>query len=196
MKEIFLKLPTLMLMGVIVLFSACSSNTNEENFIPDSASQDEKVIGLEQFQQTTSPIIEKLAEKSFNYNTTSTRSMQADNDTLRELSACLSVETKKLLEQNDIDVSEILNEEDGDYRMAYLGLLILDYEKVTNAEDLTRASIDDCVLKAAGLGELVGKAVSKKVVMRALIKCALKRAIPYIGWGMAIADGAACLAGY
>lgn len=80
--------------------------------------------------------------------------------------------------------------------MAYIGTLILDYNKATNAENLTRASIGDCVLRAAGVGDLVGRAVSRRAVMRVLIKAALKRSVPYLGWGLAIGEGAACLAGY
>jgi len=63
-------------------------------------------------------------------------------------------------------------------------------------ENITRASIGDCILRAAGVGELVGKAVGKRSVMKILIKASLKRAVPYLGWGLAIGEGAACLAGY
>ena len=63
-------------------------------------------------------------------------------------------ETEVFLVQNDIDVSEIKNCKDGEYRMAYIGTLILDYNKAMNAENLTRASIGECVLRGAGAGEL------------------------------------------
>lgn len=38
--------------------------------------------------------------------------------------------------------------------MAYIGTLILDYNKAMNAENLTRASIGECVLRGAGAGDL------------------------------------------
>lgn len=38
--------------------------------------------------------------------------------------------------------------------MAYIGTLILDYNKAMNAENLTIASIGECVLRGAGAGEL------------------------------------------
>lgn len=63
-------------------------------------------------------------------------------------------ETEVFLVQNDIDVSEIKNCKDGEYRMAYIGTLILDYNKAMNAENLTRASIGECVLRGAGAGYL------------------------------------------
>lgn len=63
-------------------------------------------------------------------------------------------ETEVFLVQNDIDVSEIKNCKDGEYRMAYIGTLILDYNKAMNAENLTRASIGECVLRGAGAGDL------------------------------------------
>lgn len=68
--------------------------------------------------------------------------------------AFLQKETEVFLVQNDIDVSEIKNCKDGEYRMAYIGTLILDYNKAMNAKNLTRASIGECVLRAAGVGDL------------------------------------------
>ena len=61
---------------------------------------------------------------------------------------------------------------------------------------MTRASLGDCILRAAGIGDLVKKGLGKRVVLKALIKAGLKRSIPYIGWGLAIGEGAACLAGH
>lgn len=52
------------------------------------------------------------------------------------------------------------------------------------------------MLRAAGLGDIVKRGLGKRVVLKALIKAGLKRSIPYIGWGLAIGEGAACLAGY
>lgn len=74
--------------------------------------------------------------------------------------------------------------------------MFLDYERLSST-NYTRASIVDCVLRGAGISELfTSKVLSKRAVMRIIIKAGLKRAAPYVGWGLFICDTAACLAGY
>lgn len=184
----------MMMLGTIGVTISCSSS---DDFNKQEANTDaqEEIVGFEQFKKHTSPIISQLAEKSFDFNTSTTRSLQADNDTLKSLSDNLARETSELIKLNDFDISEFLDVDDSEYRLAYLGLLLLDYERI-NTQNTTRASIGDCILRAAGVGELVGKAVGKRTVMKILIKASLKRAVPYLGWGLAIGEGAACLAGY
>lgn len=184
----------IMMLGTIGVTISCTSYGDNEKLESNPVAE-EKIVGIEQFKQHTSPIISQLAEKSLDFNTSTTRSIQADNDTLQILSNDLEREVSKLLEQNDFDISEFLEVDDSEYRLAYLALLLLDYEQAY-AQNITRASIGDCILRAAGVGELVGKAVGKRSVMKILIKASLKRAVPYLGWGLAIGEGAACLAGY
>ncbi len=76
--------------------------------------------------------------------------------------------------------------------------MLLDYEKLYTANYIsTRASIGDCVLRGAGIGELFSNRVlTKRAVMRIIIKAGLKRAAPYAGWGLFLGETAACLAGY
>ena len=81
--------------------------------------------------------------------------------------------------------------------MAYIGLMLLDYEKIyISNQNTTRASIGDCVLRGAGIGDLAARGISKRFVMRMFIKAALKRCVPYVGWGLFLGETAACLAGY
>lgn len=191
LKTVFI----IIMLGTIGVTISCTSYSDNEKLESNPVAE-EKIVWIEQFKQHTSPIISQLAEKSLNFNTSTTRSLQADNDTLQILSNDLAREVSKLLEQNDLDISEFLEVDDSEYRLAYLALLLLDYEH-TYAQNITRAaSIGDCVLRAAGVGELVGKAVGKRTVMKILIKASLKRAVPYLGWSLAIGEGAACLAGY
>ena len=134
-KKIF-KLAGYLLMSMgVALFSSCSSSEDNETVSANTEIADESIVGLEQFQQSTASVIQKFADKSFNYNTSSTRAVNLEEDTLRELSSVLAKETEVFLVQNDIDVSEIKNCKDGEYRMAYLGTLILDYNKVMNAKN-------------------------------------------------------------
>lgn len=144
----------LLLSMCVTLFSSCSSSEDNETISANTEIADESIAGLEQFQQSTASVIQKFADKYLNYNTSSTRAVTLEEDTLRELSSVLAKETEVFLVQNDIDVSEIKNCKDGEYRMAYIGTLILDYNKAMNAENLTRASIGECVLRGAGAGEL------------------------------------------
>lgn len=197
MNKKILKLASYLLMSMsVVLVSSCSSSEDNEIISANTKIADESLVGMKEFQQATASVIQNFADKSFNYNTSSTRAIALEEDTLRELSSSLAKETEVFLVRNNIDVSEIKKSEDGEYRMAYLGMLILDYNKVANAKNITRASLGDCVLKAAGIGDLAVRGLSTKVAMKVLMKVALKRAIPYIGWGLAIGEGAACLAGY
>lgn len=187
----------LLLFASVLLLISCSDNEVPISSPCTSNSEIyDSIAGLSQFKQSCKLVVSQLSEKSFNYNTLSTRAMQADNDTIKQLSKQLSNETKKLLEQNDIDFTEVTSVRDSDFRMAYIGLLILDYDRVSNSRNMTRASLGDCILRAAGIGDLVKKGLGKRVVLKALIKAGLKRSIPYIGWGLAIGEVAACLAGH
>lgn len=184
-----------MLFCVFFVSVSCSSDNERINVPKITETQEETIIGFDQLKESTYPTIMQLAEKSFNYNTSTTRTMQADNDTLQMLCLHLSDAAKIFLEQNDLDYSEYYEVEDSEYRMAYLCLLLIEYNNLYS-KNITRASLGDCLIRASGVGMLAAEQVSKRAVMKALIKVGLKRAIPGIGWGLFLGEGAACLAGY
>ena len=176
----------------------CSCNSEIENFTETPQAENAPAFHqeLQVFGIQTKATIDSLAEKSFNYNTVSKEKQKLDEDSLANLVTTLAEETEFFLKDNDMNVDsvkQVLNKE----QIAYVGLMLLDYEKIYLAqENGSRASIGDCVLRGAGIGELVARGVSKRIVMRVMIKAAMKRCVPYIGWGLFLGETAACLAGY
>ena len=177
------------------MFGACS-NVAEDDAQKSTLNSDEAFHSdLQVFKNQTKGIIDSLAEKSFNYNTTSTRTRSLDEDTLDVLVTALATQTEEFLINNEINTDSIYSEGSKE-QMAYIGLLLLDYEKTYLANQTTRASIGDCVLRGAGIGELAARGLSRRAVMRVMIRASLKRCVPYLGWGLFIGETAACLAGY
>ena len=68
-----------MLFCVFFVSVSCSSDNERINVPKITETQEETIIGFDQLKESTYPTIMKLAEKSFNYNTSTTRTMQADN---------------------------------------------------------------------------------------------------------------------
>lgn len=181
-----------------VLVLACvvfSCSNNEEELYTKKESPIETTVftsEIQQFCNKTTGILSKLVETTNNYNTNNTRAAQADDDTLNQYVGAFAYATQAFLLENGIESSEIEMLDDG--HMAYIGLMLIDYDK---QKPSTRASAGECVLRGAGLGELAKDHVlSKKAVMRMLIKAGAKRAVPYIGWGLFVGETAACLMGY
>ena len=179
-------------------FSSCSSQN--EDLAQDVGNNDLEAFcdSIQLFSIETKGIIDSLAEKSFNYNTQNTRAQKLDEDSLNNLVTKLSVKTETFLIDNNVDVDSIYIEGGNKEKIAYIGLMLLDYEKLyTTNYASTRASIGDCVLRGTGIGELFSnKVLTKRAVMRIIIKAGLKRAAPYVGWGLFLGETAACLAGY
>lgn len=184
------------LLGIAsLIFGACSNVAEFDEPSSTLNSEEDFHCDLQVFKNQTKGIIDSLAEKSFNYNTTSTRTRSLDEDTLDVLVTALATQTEKFLNNNEINTDSIYSVGSKE-QMAYIGLLLLDYEKTYLVNQTTRASIGDCVLRGAGIGELTARGLSKRTVMRLMLKVALKRCVPYIGWGLFIGETAACLAGY
>lgn len=173
---------------------SCSNNDSElettESYVEDA---DMKFISdVHQFSNDVTELLLKMAEKSNNYNSYSTRSMHLDEEIMNNYVSDLANSTQTFLIENGIEMNDLDSLDEG--RMAYVGLMLVDYDKIQNA---TRASVGDCVLRGAGLGELVGgKVMSRRTVMKMFIKAGLKRAVPYVGWGLFASETAACLMGY
>ncbi len=176
--------------------SSCTSQTEELSQVPTQNDIIAFHDSLKILSNETKGIIDSLAEKSFNYNTSNTRAQKLDEDSLDYLISKLSIKTQDFLIENGINTDSIYIEGGNKEQLAYIGLLLLDYEKLSSIPQ-TRASIRDCVLSGAGLSELFSnKVLSKRAVMRIIIKAGLKRAVPYLGWALFISETAACLAGY
>lgn len=188
------------LLFILWIFALCiSSCTSQTDELSQESTQNDIIAfhdSLQIFSNETKGIIDSLAEKSFNYNTSNTRAQKLDEDSLDYLISKLSIKTEDFLIENGINTDSIYIEDSNKEQLAYIGLLLLDYEKLSSIAQ-TRTSIGDCVLRGAGLGELFStKVLSKRTVLKIIIKAGLKRATPYIGWSLFIGETAACLAGY
>lgn len=89
------------------------------------------------------------------------------------------------LNENNITPQE-LGLKEGDERIAIVALAILDYQNVVVNSSVSRTTLGGCVLQALGIKEVLdnlGKQAVKKVAT-VVAKAALKKAVPWIGWGL------------
>lgn len=191
-----MKLKYLAILVVSLVAASCTNNDEISELTTQSEIMNtdgvEFANDVHQFSNSNAALLVEMAKESNNYNTTSTRAMQADDKQLNAYVEALASHTRAFLIENGIEAGEMEGLDNG--RMAYVGLMLVDYDKTIHA---TRASIGDCVLRGAGLGDLAVKhVISKRVVIKTLIKAGLKRAVPYIGWGLFAGETAACLMGY
>lgn len=139
--------------------SSCTSQTEELSQVPTQNDIIAFHDSLQILSNETKGIIDSLAEKSFNYNTSNTRAQKLDEDSLDYLISKLSIKTQDFLIKNGINTDSIYIEGGNKEQLAYIGLLLLDYEKLSSIPQ-TRASIRDCVLSGAGLSELFSNKVT------------------------------------
>lgn len=98
-------------------------------------------------------------------------------------------ESINFLQLNDIDYKEFFSN-DSDSRIAVYAIAIAELQKAETTQLTTRTSIGGCVLEGLGVRGLV----SGRAAVKAIGKVLVKRAIPYVGWGLFAIDMAMCLA--
>lgn len=176
-----------LLASVLVSCGFCSC-TNSSEELDYNEVQAEDFIGLDDFKANTYSIIKSLSDLSENYNVTDTRAMEMANDSIDKLVANLTELSANILNKNGIDVvGEFGNAENP--RIALVGLALIEYLEYSNVA--TRASVGGCVLEAIGVKDIYKKGV--KAAAKQIVKAGLKKAVPYLGWGLTIADFAHCM---
>lgn len=106
-----------------------------------------------------------------------------------EIVPLLVKESIDFLRLNDIDYKEFFND-DSDPRIAVYAIAIAELQKSETVQPKTRTTVGGCVLEGLGVRGLV----SGKAAVKAIGKVLVKRAIPYVGWGLFAIDMAMCLA--
>lgn len=174
------------LFAIVCGFSSC--NTSSEDYAEKGEIKSEGLEEVKAFKDKSYPVIAKLSALSENYNTTDTRAINESNDSINVLVSELTQYSTDVLYKIGIDVETEFDDTD-DPRIALAGLALIEYQESINAA--TRANVGNCVLQAYGINGLYNKGV--KAAARQIVKACLKKAVPYIGWGLTIADFANCM---
>lgn len=173
MKRVFYLLSISMLL-LLALFvgTSCSS----EDSTPDISSDKIEIKGVPTY-------IAKIGEIVKHEETRSVVEEQTETVPL------LVKESIDFLRLNDIDYKEFFSD-DSDPRIAVYAIAIAELQKSETIHPTTRTSVGGCVLEGLGVRGLV----SGKAAVKAIGKVLVKRAIPYVGWGLFAIDMAMCLA--
>lgn len=172
MKKTNLFVCIIMLILISITMS-CSSNKDIDEVVINT---DKQIVGNDKYVSSVKLIL----------NNTPTRGIQQDEAMLPDLIKS----SKSFLLENGISYSDYFKDPE-DPRIAVLALGMAEYAK-TSSSSLTRTSLGGCVLEAVGVKDL-GKAGAKAIAKR-IGKAVLKRAVPYVGWGLFAIDMAMCLA--
>lgn len=158
----------------ILVFASCSNNDmgTDENTIAET---EDEILGTSDFILGIKQIL----------GSSLTRSVDEEE----AIVVNLIEESKVYLTKNGINYSDIFPEE-SDARIAVLAMGIAEYDK-QGMPSSTRTSLGGCVLEAIGVKDL-GKA-GAKYIAKEVGKAVLKKAVPYIGWGLFAVDMAMCL---
>lgn len=177
------------LFAVMCGFNSC--NTSSEDFAETRMTENIQPEGFEKveaFKNISYPVIVKLSDMSENFSATDTRAINESNDSINVLVSELTQYSADVLYKIGIDVeAEFGNTNDP--RIALAGLALIEYQESINAA--TRANVGGCVLQAVGVNDLYKKGV--KAAGKQIVKACVKKAVPYIGWGLTIADFANCM---
>ncbi len=184
MKKIFI----LLTLVSYFFLSSCSSNEDLNQMSEDSQVVKE-FLGMNQFKKDVTPILKDLSEKASNYNTVNTKALESDNKTIDRSVQELIVYSRNMLQENGVDVDSMFIDKN-DPRIAMAGLAMMDYQKTAN-QISTRSTIGGCVLEAIGVRNLFKSGVKRAA--KQIAKLALEKAVPYVGWGLTIADFAMCM---
>lgn len=152
-------------------FSACSSNDEIENA---PINDKELCVGTEEFVTSLKSIV----------SSSPTRSVEDEEAMVPEL-----IENSiKFLNENNISYADFC-EDKNDPRIAVIAIGIAEYN--LNQETQTRTTVGGCLLQSLGVkgvGEQSVKAIAKRVG-----KAVLKKAVPYVGWGLFAVEMAMCI---
>lgn len=93
------------------------------------------------------------------------------------------------LAKNNISYTDFCNDKD-DPRIAIIAMGLAEYDQISSTQ--TKTSIGGCVLEAIGVKDLGNAGV--KAAAKQIGKAVLKKAVPYVGWGLFAVDMVMCLA--
>lgn len=160
-----------LLLGISM--SSCSSDN--EIFDQTHDTEDRNCIGTAEFVTSLNNLL----------TSTPTRSI-GDEETMIPALIEASIE---YLSKNEISYTDFCSDKT-DPRIAVIAIGLAEYDLISNIQ--TRTSFGGCVLQAVGVKDL-GKA-GAKAAAKQIGKAVLKKAVPYIGWGLFAVDLAMCLA--
>ncbi len=178
MKKIKFLFTVIAMLAGIFVYVSCQNSEIEPIEEPESALE---LKGVQEFRTALINLSNGVNSRSFDEEPS-----QKDIETLVEVS-------RDFLAQNDI-TKEDLDIED-DEMLAVVAMALLDYQKTVVDQPVSRTTAGGCVLEALGVREVVnaaGKGAVKKVA-KVAAKAVLKKAIPYLGWGLFIYDYVACV---
>jgi hypothetical protein len=177
MKKIkFIITAVCLLTGVLVYVSCQSSDVEPIECTDDY----DEMRGVQEYRQALIQLNQSSMSRSEDEEPT-----KEDIEQLVEIS-------REFLLQNDI-TTEDLSIEENDEIIAVVAMALLDYQK--SVTSISRTTIGGCVIEALGVKEVV-KSVGKgaaKYVAKAIAKAALKKTIPYVGWGLFVWDYVDCI---
>lgn len=157
---------------LIFNFSACSSN---DEIVNTPINNKELCVGTEEFITNIKSIV----------SSSPTRSVGDEEAMLPQL-----IENSiKFLNENNLSYADFCKDEN-DPRIAVIAIGIAEYNLSQKSQ--TRTTIGGCLLQSLGLkgvGEQSVKAITKQIG-----KAVLKKAAPYVGWGLFAVEMAMCIA--
>lgn len=162
---------------IVVLFISCSTN------IDDADNKQVRYNGTNLF------ISKLLGEISASSKLRSSNEVTENSEDNIITEDYLIENSKIYLAENDIDYTEFF-EDPTDPRISILAMGIAEYDIIYLSEASTETP-GTCVLQALGVKGLTNlgiKAIAKKIG-----KAIVKKAIPYVGWGLFSVELAYCL---
>lgn len=150
----------------------------------------ELLMGYADFENNALPAVETLSELSATYDPENPGDSEA---TMETYVSQLTASTVELLARNGISAREEFGSET-DPRIAVVGLALIEYQACSQVV-MTRADWGGCVLNAIGVGDLINGSVKlgAKQVAKKVVKAVLKKAVPYVGWVISVAEFAHCM---
>lgn len=161
---------------LLLFFFVCISCSSTEDNILETPSDKTEIKGVPAYISKIGEIVKQEETRSVNEDQTETVPL-------------LIKGSINFLQLNDIDYKEFFSN-DSDPRIAVYAIAIAELQKAETTQLTTRTSIGGCVLEGLGVRGLV----SGRAAVKAIGKVLVKRAIPYVGWGLFAIDMAMCLA--
>lgn len=177
MKKTKFLIITMCFLASVSIYVSCQNSESEPVVSVENA---EEMKGAQEYKQALIQLKSSAMTRSSNEEPS-----KEDVQELVEIS-------REFLQQNGITGAD-LNIEENDEIMAVVAMALLDYQK--SIDPMTRTTAGGCVLEALGVKEIV-KSAGKgavKYVAKAVAKAALKKTIPYVGWGLFVWDYVACV---
>lgn len=171
MKKVYLALAAVLAVCTLI-FTGCNKQevSNENEF----SEEVESIVGTPEFISQISTIAPSL-----------TKAGEFSEEEIAEMIAPVMQASLSYLTENGYNYEEDF-ESIEDPRIAWVALGLAEYDS------MTKTTVGGCVLEALGVNEIL-KAGGKQLA-KIIAKQALKKAIPYVGAALAVADFVACVA--